>query len=483
MSLNELTAAGLSSLLREKEISCRELLDAVFARISRRNEKINAFITLAREQAYRQADILDEKRSRGEELPPLAGIPAAVKDNICVEGLRTTCASKMLENFIPPYNAHVIDRMLSAGMIITGKTNLDEFAMGSSTETSLFGPTRNPCNTDMTAGGSSGGSAAAVADFQSVLGLGSDTGGSIRQPAAFCGAVGLKPTYGAVSRNGAVAFASSLDQVGPIARTVGDAALFLNVLAGHDPMDSTSVPMEHPDYSSFTGQDVKGMKAALPDEYFVDGLSPAVKDNILRMVKLLEGEGVEVERVSLPHTEYAVPAYYIIATAEASSNLARFDGVKYGHRAENAESLLDMYIKTRSEGFGAEVKRRLMLGTYVLSSGYYDAYYLKAIKVRTLVRNEFDECFKKYDCIITPTTPTPAFGLGEKIKDPLAMYLNDIFTIPSNLAGLPAVSVPCGLSPEGLPVGMQFMARRFGEGGILKLAHACERLNGGGKDE
>ncbi len=477
MNLNQLTAAGLGSLLRKREISCRELTDSVFSRISERNDKINAFVTLCPEQARRQADAVDEKISRGEELPPLAGIPAAVKDNICLAGIKTTCSSKMLENFIPPYNAHAADRMLAAGMVITGKTNLDEFAMGSSTETSLFGASRNPHNTDMTPGGSSGGSAAAVADFQSVLGLGSDTGGSIRQPASFCGAVGLKPTYGAVSRNGLVAFASSLDQIGPIARTVEDAALFLNVLAGHDPRDSTSVPMRHPDYSTFPGKDVKGMRAALPEEYFVDGISPAVKEKVLRMVKLLEGEGVEIERVSLPHTEYAVPAYYIIATAEASSNLARFDGVKYGHRAESPESLIDMYIKTRSEGFGAEVKRRIMLGTYVLSAGYYDAYYLKAVQVRTLVRNELDECLKKYDCIITPTTPTPAFGLGEKINDPLAMYLNDIFTIPANLAGLPAVSVPCGFSPGGLPVGIQFMARRFGEGDILKIAHACERLN------
>lgn len=482
MSLNELAAEEMSALLRKKEISCRELADSAFSRIRERNGEINAFAALSEERAYEQADAVDKKLARGEELPPLAGIPAAVKDNICTEGVRTSCASRMLENFIPPYNARVIERMLSGGMIIAGKTNLDEFAMGSSTETSLFGPARNPCDTDMTPGGSSGGSAAAVADFQAALGLGSDTGGSIRQPAAFCGVVGLKPTYGAVSRNGLVAFASSLDQIGPIGRTVRDAALFLNVLAGHDARDSTSVPMEHPDYSGFAGRCVKGMKAALPDEYFVEGMNPEVREKVLRSVRLLEGEGVGVERVSLPHTEYAVPAYYIIATAEASSNLARFDGVKYGLRAENPGTLLDMYIKTRSEGFGAEVKRRLMLGTYVLSAGYYDAYYLKALKARTLVMNEFDECFKKYDCVITPTTPTPAFALGEKINDPLAMYLNDIFTIPANLAGLPAATVPCGLTSDGLPVGLQFMARRFGEGDIIKIAHASERLNRGDED-
>ncbi len=480
MKLNELSAVKLGAMLRAKEVSCRELLDAVFARIRARSEAVNAFVSLAEESAYRQADAVDGKIARGEKIHPLAGIPAAVKDNILTEGLRTTCSSRMLENFVPPRSAHVIDRMTAEGMVIIGKTNLDEFAMGSSTETSFFGPSRNPHNTDMTPGGSSGGSAAAVADAQAVVALGSDTGGSIRQPAAFCGAVGFKPTYGAVSRNGLVAFASSLDQIGPIARSAEDAGLFLNVLAGHDRRDSTCADIEHPDYSAFDG-DIRGMKAALPDEYFPGAMHPEVREKVLGAVKLLEGMGMIIERIPMPHTEYAIPAYYIIATAEASSNLARFDGVKYGYRTPGAESLLDMYVKTRSEGFGPEVKRRLMLGAYVLSAGYYDAYYLKALKARTLVKAEFDACFAKYDCVITPTTPTPAFGLGEKIGDPLAMYLNDIFTIPANLAGIPAISVPCGKS-QGLPVGVQFMGQRFNEGKILRIAHACRSLTAGGGD-
>ncbi len=482
MSLNELTAAEIGSLIRGKKASCREVVDAVLDRVRERSDSINAFVTVTEEAARMQAGAVDEKIARGEDIPPLAGIPVAVKDNICTEGVRTTCSSRMLSEFVPPYNAYVIDKMLAAGMLVVGKTNLDEFAMGSSTETSFFGPTRNPHGEGMTPGGSSGGSAAAVSDFQCVLAVGSDTGGSIRQPAAFCGAVGLKPTYGAVSRNGLIAFASSLDQIGPIARTVGDAALFLNLLAGHDPGDSTSVPGERPDYTAFPGMDVRGMRAAIPDEYFVDGIDPEVKSGVLEAVKLLERRGVTVDRISLPHTEYSIPAYYIISTAEASSNLARFDGVKYGYRSENAGSLLDMYVNTRSEGFGSEVKRRLMLGAYVLSAGYYDAYYLKALKVRTLVKNEFDECFNKYDCVITPTTPTPAFAMGEKIDDPLAMYLNDIFTIPANLAGLPAISVPCGITSSGLPVGIQFMAQRFNEKNILRLAHACENALRGGDD-
>src|SRR5712692_6382667 len=422
------------------------------------------------------ADELDFTLSKWRKTMPLMAMPIAVKDNICTKGVKTTCGSRMLENFVPPYDATVVARMKEHGYYLIGKTNMDEFAMGSSTETSAFGPTRNPCNLAAIPGGSSGGSAAAVAAELCVAALGSDTGGSIRQPAACCGVVGLKPTYGRVSRYGLVAFASSLDQIGPITRDVRDAAVMMQVIAGRDPLDSTSADVPVPDYMKALKENLRGMKVGVPLEFFAEGLDPEVELAVRTAIIQMQTLKAEIKEISLPMTKYAIAAYYLIATAEASSNLARYDGVRYGHRAKE-KGLMEMYMKTRQEGFGAEVKRRIMLGTYALSAGYYDAYYGKAQAVRTLIKRDFDEAFKEVDVIVTPTMPTPAFKLGEKIQDPLQMYLSDIYTISVNLAGVPAISLPCGLSSRKLPIGLQIIGRPFEEEKVLRAAYAYEQAS------
>ncbi|MBZ4654901.1 MAG: gatA [Peptococcaceae bacterium] len=473
MDLYKKTAHELSSLLQKREVSSEELTRSVLDRINKVEEKVKAFVTVTGEQALEQAREIDEKRARGEAMSPLAGIPMAMKDNICTKGVTTTCASKILYNFVPPYNATVTEKLLEAGTILLGKCNMDEFAMGSSNENSGFFPTRNPHDLSAVPGGSSGGAAAAVAADEAVFTLGSDTGGSIRQPAAFCGVVGLKPTYGYVSRYGLIAYASSLDQIGPLTKDITDCALVLNVIAGHDPKDSTSAPVEVPDFTRYLVDDVKGLKIGIPKEYMGEGIDPRIAAYLKQAAAKLEELGAMCEEVSLPHTEYALPAYYIIASAEASSNLARYDGVRYGLRVE-AEDVISMFCKTRSQGFGEEVKRRIMLGTYALSSGYYDAYYLKALKVRTLIKRDFDQAFLKYDCLLTPTSPTTAFKFGEKVNDPLAMYLSDVCTIPINLAGVPGLSLPFG-TVEGLPVGIQFIGKPFGEGTLLRVGYALEQ--------
>lgn len=434
---------------------------------------MHAYISLDEEGALRKAEEVDARVARGEEVGVLAGVPVAVKDNICIKGMRTTCASKILENFVSPYDATVVEKLKAADAVFLGKTNLDEFAMGSSTENSYFGPTRNPHDPERVPGGSSGGSAAALAAGEAVLALGSDTGGSIRQPASFCGVVGLKPTYGRVSRYGLVAFASSLDQIGPMAKNVKDTALLLNVISGYDPKDSTSAPVEVPDFTKALDEGIEGIRIGLPREYFAEGLEDEVREKVLEAVDILEGEGAEVVEVSLPHTKYAIATYYIVAPAEASSNLARYDGVKYGFRADGRD-LYEMYCNTRSQGFGEEVKRRIMLGTYTLSAGYYEAYYLKALKVRTLIKQDFEEVFETCDLLATPTSPTVAFRLGEKVADPLTMYLSDVYTVSVNLAGLPGISVPCG-SSDGLPVGLQLIGRPFDEETLLRVAYVVER--------
>ncbi|RKD28997.1 Asp-tRNA(Asn)/Glu-tRNA(Gln) amidotransferase subunit GatA [Thermohalobacter berrensis] len=474
MDLNNFTIHELRDKLRKKEISSEELVNRYFKRIEKVEGKVESYITLTKEEALKKAKEVDEKLAKGEELGDLAGIPVAVKDNIVTEGVKTTCGSKMLENFVPPYDATVTKKLKDEDAIILGKTNLDEFAMGSSTENSAFKTTKNPWDLSRVPGGSSGGSAAAVVSDEAVYALGSSTGGSIRQPAAFCGIVGLKPTYGLVSRYGLVAFASSLDQIGPMTKDVEDCAIVLNNIAGYDKMDSTSVNREKVDYTKALKEGVKGLKIALPKEYFDDRIDSRVKDKIYDAVKVLEGLGAEVSEVSLPHSEYALSTYYIIAPAEASSNLARFDGVRYGYRTENYNSIDELFIKTRSEGFGEEVKRRIMVGTYCLSSGYYDAYYKRAQKVRTLIKKDFEDVFKKYDVIISPTTPTLPFKIGEKKEDPISMYLSDILTVSINLAGVPALSMPCGYI-DGLPVGMQIIGKAFDESTILKTAYAYEQ--------
>ena len=463
----------LHSLLHKKELSVSELVQSSFDRINTVDDKVKAFMTLNEEGAMQAAKALDGKLGTEEARGLLFGLPVGVKDNIVTKGLRTTASSQLLGNFEPLHNATVVERLNAAETITVGKLNMDEFAMGSSNENSGFYSTRNPWNTDYVPGGSSGGSAASVAAGEVFFSLGSDTGGSIRQPAAFCGVVGLKPTYGLVSRFGLIAFASSLDQIGPITNTVEDNAYLLQSIAGHDKMDSTSANVDVPDYlSSLTG-DVKGLRIAVPKEYLAEGVDEDVKNNVLQALKKLEELGASWEEVSLPHSKYAVATYYLLSSSEASANLARFDGVRYGVRAE-AENLLDLYKKTRSEGFGDEVKRRIMLGTFALSSGYYDAYYKKAQKVRTLIKNDFEKVFEDYDVIIGPTTPTPAFKVGEKIDNPLTMYANDILTIPVNLAGVPAISVPCGLS-NGLPVGLQIIGKHFDERTVYRVAHAFEQ--------
>jgi aspartyl-tRNA(Asn)/glutamyl-tRNA(Gln) amidotransferase subunit A len=469
-----LTLHDAGEKLRKHELSSQELTLAAFQRISETDDKVHAYITLCRDAALAQAREADERLKQDGNAQPLLGIPIAVKDNFLTCGLRTTCASKILGDFMPPYDATVIKHIRDAGAVITGKTNLDEFAMGSSAENSAFFPTRNPWNMERVPGGSSGGSAAAVAADQCVAALGTDTGGSIRQPAAFCGVVGLKPTYGRVSRYGIIAFASSMDQVGPITKDVRDCALMLEAIAGHDPADSTSADRSVPRYSDALTGDVKGLRLGVPKEYFISGIAPEVEHAVRDAIRLLETNGAVVEEISLPHTEYAVAVYYIVATAEASSNLARYDGMRFGHRA-GAKDLLETYMLSREEGFGPEVKRRIMLGTYALSAGYYDAFYLKAQGVRALIKQDFDAAFQRCDAIITPTAPSTAFKIGEKIQDPLQMYLSDIYTISINLAGLPALSLPCGFDADGMPIGMQIIGEHFDEATILRLAYAYEQ--------
>lgn len=474
MKLYEQTAHQLHELLVKKEISAVELARNVLDRVKDVDEKVRGYVTVTADQALAQAAAVDEKIARGEQISPLAGIPMAIKDNICTEGVKTTCSSKILANFVPPYDATVIRKLQTVDGVMIGKTNLDEFAMGSSTENSAFFTTRNPWDLDRVPGGSSGGSAAVVAADETVWALGSDTGGSIRQPAAYCGVVGMKPTYGCVSRYGLVAFASSLDQIGPITKDVTDCALVLNAISGHDPKDSTSVKSDTPDYTKALRNDVKGLRIGVPREYFVSGMDEEVRKAILQSIDKLVQLGAVAEEVSMPNTDYAMPAYYIIAPAEASSNLARYDGVSYGYRAEG-DDIVAMYKRTRSEGFGAEVKRRILLGTYALSSGYYDAYYLKALKVRTLVKQDYDRAFEKYDVLITPTAPSPAFRIGEKSADPIELYLQDVCTIPINLAGIPGISIPCAYTQAGLPIGMQIIGKAFSEEMLLRTAYTFEQ--------
>ncbi|MBU4316696.1 MAG: Asp-tRNA(Asn)/Glu-tRNA(Gln) amidotransferase subunit GatA [Proteobacteria bacterium] len=475
MKLHELTLSKAHELLRTKEISSVELTRAVLDRIDGVEAKVEAFITLTPETALARAEEADQAISRGE-ITPLTGIPIAVKDLICTQGIRTTCASKILENFIPPYDATVITRLSKAGAVLVGKANMDEFAMGSSNENSGLKITRNPWNLECVPGGSSGGSAAAVAADMCLGALGSDTGGSIRQPASHCGIVGIKPTYGRVSRFGLVAFASSLDQIGPLAKTVEDAALLLEVISGHDPKDSTSAPVEVPRFSDPMKEDLKGCKIGLPKEFFnTQGLDPDVSESVHRAIRTLKDLGAEFVEVSLPHAEHAVAVYYILAPSEASSNLARYDGVKYGLRKEGPDGLADMYRKTRSGGFGQEVKRRIILGTYALSSGYYDAYYNKASQVRTLISRDYAEAFGQCHAILSPVAPTPAFRIGEKTEDPLTMYLSDIYTLSANLAGIPGMSVPCGFSTRGLPIGVQLLSGHFNEAVLLKIGYQFQQ--------
>ncbi len=474
MELYSLTIHELHELIRKREVTSKEATESVLKRMESVEEKVNSYITVTKELAMEQAKQADENIKQGE-VSTLMGIPLAIKDILCIKGVKTTCGSRILENFIAPYDATVIKKLKGKGAVFIGRTNMDEFAMGSSTETSYFGTTRNPWDLDCVPGGSSGGSAAAVSADECIGALGSDTGGSIRQPAACCGMVGLKPTYGRVSRFGLIAFASSLDQVGPMTKDVKDAAILMNEICGYDPLDSTSVNIEVPDYTQVLGKEVKGMSVGIPKEYFAVGMDKEVAQTVKDAIKALEGLGMEIKEVSLPHTEYAVAVYYLVAPAEASSNLARYDGVKYGHRTNEDTGLLDMYKLSRSEGFGTEVKRRIMLGTYALSAGYYDAYYKKASQVRTLIRNDFEKVFRECDIIVTPTTPTPAFKIGEKVNDPLKMYLSDILTIPANLAGIAGISLPCGFSREGLPIGLQMLANSFQEEKLLQISYAYEQ--------
>ncbi len=479
MELYRKSAYELSQMMKNGEVSSVEITKSVFDRIKAVEPKIDAYVTLDEENALKAAQEIDNKRSAGEELPELAGIPIGIKDNISTKGLRTTCSSKMLENYVPPFNATVMNKVYENGMVVTGKLNMDEFAMGSSTENSYFKPTHNPHDTGRIPGGSSGGSAAAVAACEAIVSLGSDTGGSIRQPASYCGVVGLKPTYGSVSRFGLVAFASSLDQIGPLGRTVKDVAMLQSVINGHDRMDATSAYRTYSDLSAGLESGVSGLKIGLPKEYFGKGIDDEVKSGILNAVKALEAKGAVVKEISLPSTDYALSSYYIISSAEASSNLARYDGVRYGFRAEDYDGLIDMYEKTRSEGFGDEVKRRIMLGTFVLSSGFYDAYYKKAKLLQRRISSEFSEAFSDVDVIATPTVPTTAFKIGENTDDPLKMYATDICTVTVNIAGLPAISVPCGRDSKNLPIGLQLIGEKFTEQKLLNTAYTYEQLVGG----
>jgi aspartyl-tRNA(Asn)/glutamyl-tRNA(Gln) amidotransferase subunit A len=475
MDLNLLSIDAARTAVQERKTTSMALIESFYARIQKEDAEIGAYLTLTKERAMGQADRIDRMAAAGTPLPPLGGVPVGIKDVMCTRGVRTTAGSKILDNFIPPYDCTAVARLEAAGAVVLGKLNCDEFAMGSSNENSAFHPVRNPRDQTRVPGGSSGGSAAAVAADMAVVTLGSDTGGSIRQPAAFCGVVGLMPTYGRVSRYGLIAFASSLDHIGPLAKNVKDAAIVLRTIAGRDPMDSTSAELPVPDYEAELEKPVRGLKIGMAKEYFGEGLEPGIRKAVEAAVQALAKLGCEVVPVSLPHSEYAIPTYYLVATAEASSNLARFDGVRYGYRAKNARTLSEMYRRTRDGGFGAEVKRRIMLGTYALSAGYYNAYYLKAQKVRTLLTQDFAEAFKKVDAIVTPTTPTAAFKLGEKVNDPLAMYLADIYTVTADLAGIPGISVPCGRTRENLPIGLQILGKHFDESTILRVAHAYEK--------
>lgn len=473
VELYRLSISEAKELLDKRKITAKELLNSIYQRIESVDSKVKAFVTLPKEQAYEMADAAQKQINEGRSLT-IQGIPVAIKDNMCTKGIRTTCSSKILENFIPPYESAVTSRLSENGYVLIGKTNLDEFAMGSSTENSGFFTTRNPWDIERIPGGSSGGSAAAVAADECIAALGSDTGGSIRQPAALCGVVGLKPTYGRVSRYGLVAFASSLDQIGPITKNVKDSAILLNIISGKDPFDSTSAPVAVPDFTKVLGSEIKGLKIGIPKEYFIKGMDREIEESVKTAIKKMESLGAIPVEISLPHTEYAVAAYYVLATSEASSNLARYDGVKYGFRAEGKD-LMEMYMNTRAQGFGAEVKRRIMLGTYALSSGYYDAYYKKAQQARTLIKADFEKVFNSVDMIVTPTSPAAAFKSGEKTDDPLQMYLSDIFTISVNLAGIPAISIPCGFTSNNLPIGLQIIGKHFDEESILKAAYAYEQ--------
>jgi aspartyl-tRNA(Asn)/glutamyl-tRNA(Gln) amidotransferase subunit A len=472
---SSLTLAAAAEALRRREISSADLTEACLARIAATDPDLHAFITVTAEEARRGAAEADERLRRGEARSLLDGVPIALKDVFVTRGIRTTAASRILENFIPPYDGTAVRRLRERGAVLIGKTNCDEFAMGSSTENSAFGPSANPWDLGRVPGGSSGGSAVAVAAGQCLASLGTDTGGSIRLPAAYCGVVGLKPTYGRVSRYGIVAYASSLDQVGPFAREVRDAAIVLEAVAGHDPLDSTSVRVEVAPLTDALRRDAAGLRIGVPREYFREGIDPDVESSVREAIGVLESLGASVETISLPHADYAIATYYLVATAEASSNLARYDGIRYGRRADGADNLLETYRRSREEGFGAEVKRRIMLGTYALSAGYYDAYYGKAQKVRTLIRGDFERAFERCDVLLAPTAPTTAFRLGEKTGDPLAMYLSDVLTISVNLAGLPAISVPCGIDGAGLPIGLQLIGTPFGERSLLDAAHAYEQ--------
>ena len=475
MEIQKLTAVSLGKKIKEKEISVREALDAVFAQIDQTEGRYHAYVTLDKEGAYKQADAVQEKIDKGELTGALAGVPVAIKDNMCTKGVLTTCSSKILENYIPTYTASAVQNLTDAGCVIIGKTNMDEFAMGSTTETSYYGVTRNPHNPDHVPGGSSGGSAAAVALNECFFALGSDTGGSIRQPSAFCGITGMKPTYGTVSRYGLIAYGSSLDQIGPMTKNVTDCAAVLETIASYDKKDSTSMKREEYDFTSVLVRDVKGLRIGLPKDYFGDGLDSEVKAAIFKAAETFKRMGAIVEEFDLGLVQYAIPAYYIIASAEASSNLERFDGVKYGYRTKEYGDLHSMYKKTRSEGFGSEVKRRIMLGSFVLSSGYYDAYYLKALKTKALIKQEFDKAFEKYDIILAPAAPTTAPLLGSSLQDPIKMYLSDIYTISANLAGIPGLSIPCGKDKNGLPIGMQLLGGCFQEKTLLRAGFAYEK--------
>ena len=475
MEIQKLTAVSLGKKIKEKEISVREALDAVFAQIDQTEDRYHAYVTLDKEGAYKQADAVQEKIDKGELTGALAGVPVAIKDNMCTKGLLTTCSSKILGNYVPTYTASAVQNLTDAGCVIIGKTNMDEFAMGSTTETSYYGVTRNPHNPDHVPGGSSGGSAAAVALNECFFALGSDTGGSIRQPSAFCGITGMKPTYGTVSRYGLIAYGSSLDQIGPMTKNVTDCAAVLETIASYDKKDSTSMKREEYDFTSALVRDVKGLRIGLPKDYFGDGLDSEVKAAIFKAAETFKRMGAIVEEFDLGLVQYAIPAYYIIASAEASSNLERFDGVKYGYRTKEYGDLHNMYKKTRSEGFGSEVKRRIMLGSFVLSSGYYDAYYLKALKTKALIKQEFDKAFEKYDIILAPAAPTTAPLLGSSLQDPIKMYLSDIYTISANLAGIPGLSIPCGKDNKGLPIGMQLLGGCFQEKTLLRAGFAYEK--------
>lgn len=473
-ALNVLTVASTRTAIEQRQVTAAAVVDGFYHKIEAEDREVRAYLTLCQDRARAQAARIDALADKGDPLPPLAGVPMAVKDVLSTRGIRTTAGSRILENYLPPYDCTAVRRLEEAGAVILGKVNCDEFAMGSSNENSAFGPVRNPRDLSRVPGGSSGGSAASVAAGTAVASLGTDTGGSIRQPAALCGVVGLMPTYGRVSRFGLIAFASSLDKIGPFTKSVADAAIVLKYMAGSDPLDATSAPVPVPDYPQEIGKPVQGLRIGVPREYFGEGLDGEVRASVEASIQKLAAAGCEIKSISLPHTRYAIPTYYVVATAEASSNLARFDGVRYGYRSKNAKTLSAMYRNSRDEGFGAEVKRRIMLGTYALSAGYYDAYYLKAQRVRALIARDFEEAFTQVDAIVTPTTPTPAFKLGEKTDDPLAMYLADIYTVTASLAGIPGISVPCGQSKETLPIGLQVLGRHFDEATVLRVAHAVE---------